>query len=404
MDTLLSQYNPWWFSSNDPRTENYCNRPAYTNRILAQLSNPQAVFLTGLRRVGKTTILKLTAQQLIAGGAAASTIVYVSMDDYLLRSADLNDILQAVRIIHNHPPGQHLYLLLDELTAQPNAHQQIKNLLDREQVSIVATASSSLLLKDHFAYLSGRVVSLEVQPLNFQEYQDFRGVATGFSDGKAAAGLHTSQTSLFLDYLHEGGMPEYVLHPRRDYLVDLVDDIIQKDITAFYGLKDSQLMRDFFVLLMEYSGTQISINRIARLLRIAPDTARRYLGYFGDSYLVRMISRWGTATERQNTAKKIYAGDLGIRNIFIGNRDLHSCFEHYVFMRLKKRTPYVYFVKEHDVQLDFMTDDGLLVHTTFHRQLPPRQHTLFSRLPARQRLLIDSPEAVQQLDAVSRLR
>jgi predicted AAA+ superfamily ATPase len=81
--------------------------------------------------------------------------------------------------------------------------------------------------------------------------------------------------SYFLEYIKDGGMPENVLNPNREYLMNLVDDIIQKDITAFHGLKHHQILRDYFLLLMERSGKQLSINKIAKILSISPDTSKR---------------------------------------------------------------------------------------------------------------------------------
>jgi len=110
--------------------------------------------------------------------------------------------------------------------------------------------------------------------------------------------------SYFRDYIREGGLPENVLQPSRDYLMNLVDDIIQKDITAFHGLKDHQMIRDYFTLLMERSGKQASINKISNILKISPDTSRRYLKYFEETYLIHLLPRWGKTNERILSAQK----------------------------------------------------------------------------------------------------
>ena len=88
--------------------------------------------------------------------------------------------------------------------------------------------------------------------------------------------------------MRNGGLPENVLNPNRDYLMNLVDNIIQKDITAFHGLKNHQILRDYYTLLMEHSGKQLSINKIANILKISPDTSRRYLYYFEETFLIHL--------------------------------------------------------------------------------------------------------------------
>ena len=69
--------------------------------------------------------------------------------------------------------------------------------------------------------------------------------------------------------MQKGGIPEYVLTDNIEYLKELIDDIIQKDIANFYGVKDTQLLKDFFLLLMERSGKIVSINKIAKILNIS---------------------------------------------------------------------------------------------------------------------------------------
>jgi len=79
----------------------------------------------------------------------------------------------------------------------------------------------------------------------------------------------------FHDYLRTGGIPYYVLREDREFLVGLVDDIIYKDIISDHGIKNTQLIRDFFLLLMERSGKQLSINKIANILGISVDSSKK---------------------------------------------------------------------------------------------------------------------------------
>ena len=88
---------------------------------------------------------------------------------------------------------------------------------------------------------------------------------------------------------------------------------------------------------MERAGKSISINKIASILQISPDTSKRYLEYFSNTYLIYLMSRHGKTNERLLSAKKVYAPDLGIRTSFTGIRDKGSLFENYVFLNIKGR-------------------------------------------------------------------
>jgi len=101
-----------------------------------------------------------------------------------------------------------------------------------------------------------------------------------------------------------GGLPENVISPNREYLMNLVEDVIQKDITAFHGIKNPQLVRDYYTLLMERSGKQLSINKIGKILNISPDTSKRYLSYFESTYLIHPLPRWGKTNQRLLSSKK----------------------------------------------------------------------------------------------------
>jgi len=147
---------------------------------------------------------------------------------------------------------------------------QLKNLYDAHKVKIYASSSSSTILRSKTAYLTGRNIILEVLPLDFEEYLKFKNITISRAD------THLVER-YFEDYLRTGGIPEYVLYEDLDYLREFVDDVIYKDIASFYKVKNISLLKDFFILLMERAGKQFSINKMANILKISPDTARRYL-------------------------------------------------------------------------------------------------------------------------------
>jgi len=326
--------------------------------------------------------MRLAINQLIQNGQLPTRILYVSLDDYLLRSASILDVVTTFRQIQKLSVDERVYLFLDEVTAKADFHQQIKNLFDREDVVIVAAASSSSLLKDSRAFLTGRSKTIEVFPLTFEEYLEFKDVHLHRRDGHLV-------DRYFRDYVRDGGLPENVLEPSREYLMNLVDDIIQKDITAFHGLKDHQILRDFFTLLMERSGKQVSINKVANILGISPDTSRRYLGYFEDTYLVHLVSRSGTTNERLLSPKKIYACDLGVKHLFVGDRDWGSYFENYVYQRIREYQE-VFYVKIEQNELDFLTSDGTLVEAKYNSEIQGKQKEVFDTFDAERKVVVGS--------------
>lgn len=387
---LLFQYNPWWEEGYS--NKNFIKRFSYIDRLKGDINKKHIVFLTGLRRVGKTTLMKIIIGELLEQGIDKKNILYVSLDDYLLLQKNIFEILEEHRKINKLKIEEKIYLFLDEITYQNEYHLQLKNLYDKENIKIFAASSSGSLLKDKKAFLTGRTKTLEVKPLDFEEYKQFKGIEIK----KRNSFLNESY---FEDYMKEGGLPENVLEPDRQYLMDLIDDIIQKDITAYYGLKNHQLMRDYYTLLMERGGKQLSINKIANILKISPDTARRYLHYFEETYLIYLLPRWGKTNEKLLSPKKIYACDLGIKYLFVGDRDYGSYFENYLYLKLRNNRS-VYYIYENGIEIDFYTSDRILVESKYNSKLTEKQQKLFKGINADRKMVIDSVDELELINEI----
>ncbi len=388
MEEVLYQYNPWW--EEIVFDEEIKPRDRYLDRLIKYLANKQIIALTGLRRVGKTTLMKLIIKELIKNGTAPKYILYVSLDDYLFHQNSIIDIINEYRKLHKLKIKEKIYIFLDEVTYKDDFHIQLKNIYDSQNTKIFAASSSASMLRDKKASLTGRSITLEIKPLDLEEYIFFKGIKLKKRDKQL-------YKSYFLDYIKEGGLPENVLDPNREYLMNLVDDIIQKDITAFHGLKNHQILRDYFLLLMERSGKQLSINKIAKILNISPDTSKRYLSYFESTYLIHLLPRWGKTNQKLLSPKKIYASDLGIKYLFMGNRDLGSYFENYIYLVLRNKKT-LYYIYENTVEIDFYTDDKILIESKFYSQLNEKQNKLFSKYPANKKIVIDSVDKLSLLN------
>ncbi len=379
METVLFRYNPWWtspFSLPDVR-----DRPALFQEMLNQLKNQEVVFLTGLRRIGKTTLMKMLIGHLInVKGIEPRSILYISLDDYLLEKRTILEIVEEFRKISHLKFDDFIYLFLDEVTHKVDYEIQLKNLYDNHRAKVYASSSGSSLLKSRKAYLTGRSRILEVPPLTFNEYLEFKEIHLKPQDE------HLLER-YFEDFLQAGGIPEFVLHGESRYLQDLADDIIYKDISAIHGIRDIQLLKDYFLLLMERSGKVLSINKIASILSIAPDTARRYMDLFAETNLVYMVERYGKTNERLLAPRKIYSADTGIRSFFTGFRDKGSLFENYIYLCLRKYHPeYVY---QDGIEIDFLLERKTLMEIKYHQEeLSPKQKLLMDSFPAAEKVVI----------------
>lgn len=390
MNELLYQYNPWWEESF--KNENVKPREKYLVELRKYLDLKQIIILTGLRRVGKTTLMKLIIEELIAKGIDTTHILYVSLDDYLLHKSNILEIVNEFRLVHKIKIEEKIYLFLDEVTYKEDFHIQLKNIYDSQNTKLFVASSSASMLRDKKASLTGRAITLEIKPLDLEEYLFFNGITIKKRDKQ----LYKAH---FLEYCKVGGLPENVLNPNREYLMNLVDDIIQKDITAFHAIKNHQIVRDYFTLLMERSGKQLSINKIGKILSISPDTSKRYLSFFESTYLIHLLPRWGKTNQKLLSAKKIYASDLGIKHMFMGERDLGSYFENYIYLLLRNKKT-LYYLYENMTEIDFITDDKILIESKFYSKLNKKQEKLFNEYPANKKIVIDSVEKLEFLNEI----
>ena len=386
MESIFYRFNPWWEAPYQP---NFISREAYLKNLLALRATKDIILLTGLRRIGKTTLMKMIIHSLIKDyGIKPSHIFYISLDFYGLEHYSILQIVEEFLKIQKIPTAQKTFLFLDEIAYKKDFSLQLKNLYDTFNVKIYASSSSASVLKDKKALLTGRERIVEILPLTFKEFMKFRGISIKKAD------RHILEQT-FLEYMEIGGMPEYVLTGDPEYIKQLIDDIIYKDVISRHNIKNETAVRDFFRLLMERAGKQLSLNKISKIMGISVDTAKRYLNYFSSTFIIYPIERCGKLNERIKSPKKIYAGDVGIRNTVTGMRDLGAIFENLVFFAIKHKRP-CYLLKN-GIEIDFFTEDKWLIEAKFGQKLTDKQAKLLDSVKAKGRLVIDSLEKLESL-------
>jgi uncharacterized protein len=342
MEAALALMNPWWEGKS---FEIGKTRVKYLSQLHPLLETKQITFITGLRRVGKTTLMKQCIHQLLSC-IPPNNIFYTTLDFISFQGKTIHDIIETFRTIHKHPINTKLYLFLDEITHIKSFEQELKNLYDLENVRIVASSSSASLMKSKKNFLVGRARIIEVLPLDFEEYLAFKEITINKSEQYLTK-------KYFEDYLRVGGMPEYVLHENIEYIKTIIEQIIYKDIIAMHNIKDHRTVEKLFLLLCERVGKRVTYAKLARLLGVSVDTVRRYIAYFKDTFLFYTIEKHARSlNERTYAPEKVYIADTGIRNAFLGFRDKGALFENLVFMQIRDSEPRYYY--ENGKEIDFV--------------------------------------------------
>ncbi len=370
----IYNFNPWWI---DEYNFQFIDRPKYLKILKKEVTEKTITFITGLRRVGKTSLMKMLISNLLKK-IDPKHILYLSLDSISLEKYSTLELVREFRKLQGLKRSEKIYLFFDEAAYREKIHLELKNLFDSENVKIFASSSSSSLMKDKQAFLTGRSKIIEILPLDFTEYLLFNKIKIKPSENYLLE-------RYFEEYMKTGGIPEFVLTKDVAYIDNLIDSIIYKDIAYYQGVRDIKSLKDFFRLLMERAGKQGSLNKMSGVLGISVETAKRYLEYFRNSYLIYTIERCGKLNERLRAPKKIYAADLGIRNYITGFRDKGAQFENLVFLKIKNENPcYVY---NNGTEIDFLIREKL-IEVKYGREIEGKQKDFFERYPAKEKIII----------------
>jgi len=376
MEELFYEFNPWW-------EEKYnfvgLKRDKYLSFLENNVKNKDIILLTGLRRVGKSTLLKQLIFFLINDYKInPKNICYLSLDSFSFKEKSIFDLVRDFRKINNLKINEKIYIFFDEVTYKDSFKEELKNLYDLGNIKIFATSSSASKLIDKKALLTGRSRLLEIEPLDFQEFLLFKN----YNPKKSEKYL---LEKYFQEYMEIGGMPEYVLTKDPQYIINLTKNIIYKDIIAKYNLRDNEAVEDLFRLLCERVGKPISYNKLSKILKISKDSVKSYINYFKETYLFYIIEKDSKSlNERIIDNKKLYCADVGIKNVVTGFRDLGSIYENLVFLKIRKENPR--FIKKNGIEIDFKYKDTI-IEAKYNQEIKDKQKELFDSIKIKNKIV-----------------
>ena len=341
----MARYNPWWESTFSlPGIK----RASYIEEVRRKLEQRRMVLIYGLRRVGKTYIMKQFISTMLED-IEPEHIFYISVDHPAVEDIPLHILLDEYRKMFKLSRDEKIYVLFDEIQKRKDFEKELKGIYDLEEnVNIVGAGSNSLMIKHRSGALTGRHARVNVDPLSFQEFLDFRDI-------KLKSSENFMEEKVFEEYMYLGGMPEYVLTGDPEYIEDMVEDIIYKDIVPRYNIKDPLLMKKLFFLLCERVGKRVTSSKLGRVLNMSHDTITSYLNHFRETYLIDMIEKEGTPNERTYAPKKVYICDVGVLNVMRGKVEKGALAENLVYHKLSKMGTPRYIMKN-SREIDFFVD------------------------------------------------
>ena len=329
-------------------------REIYLSRIRGFYDSDLVKILVGIRRCGKSVILKQIIDEIRENGIQEDHILYINFE--FVEFEDLKDYKKLNSYVKEKvKDNKKYYIFLDEIQNVEKFEIVVNSLrASLENISIFITGSNSKLLSNELStVLSGRYVLFNIYPLTYKEYIELTG-------------KNPKDEENFWDFVKWGGLPNRVQFTNetniKDYLHSVFDSIILRDVVERLGLKDTTLFNLILQYLIDITGREFSANNIIKYLKsegkiTSTETLYTYLDALCKALIIQKIYRYdihGKAILK--TLNKYYMTDLGIAQIKNNNFEINKCFaiENVVFNELVARGYEVYIGKLNPGEIDFI--------------------------------------------------
>jgi hypothetical protein len=345
----------------------FINRKIYPE-LLKHAKTPLVTVLTGMRRTGKTTLVK----QLLLDLENKNSI-FLDFQRLDIRELFEEKNYEAIRnnLLSQNLSPKNMIVAIDEMQLAPDAPSAIKYLYDHYGIKFIVTGSSSYYLKNLFSEsLSGRKKIFELYPLDFGEFLAFKNIRVRSGDWKNDA-FNTLEYNRLSSYYEEfilfGGFPQVVLveneADKRDNLKDILSSYISIDIKTLADFSDERTVYALIKLLANRVGSKLDYSKLSRLIGVSRTTVKNYVSFFEKTYLLRTIGVFTRNTDREIVkARKLYFCDTGLVNI-LSEISSGAQFENTVFNQLAGVGQVQYYSLKNGNEIDYILDEKLALES-----------------------------------------
>ena len=397
---------------------NLRNRPLYLEQLKAFRDTEMIKAITGIRRCGKSSLMKLMANELRASGVLEEQIIEINFES--MRVSDMTAKEFYAYVTERAVPGKRMYLFFDEVQRISGWENAVNSFRVDLDCDICVTGSNAHLLSSELStYLSGRYVEIKVLPLSFREFLDFHGYTVTHRKSPTgqmrkrildAEGESYDPKELYQAYARFGGMPMLAdvgletdkVTAALDgvYSAVVVRDILEREKRKGQRtITDSLLLRKLMMFLADNIGNSVSATSIGNTLvsegllesgsrktKPATQTIQAYIQALTESFIFYEIKRFDIkGREYLKTLGKYYIVDIGLRNYLLGYRDGDSghILENIVYFELLRRGYDVAIGKLDNKEVDFIatkTDEKKYIQVTESMNAPETRERELSPL------------------------
>lgn len=329
-----------------------------TNRAITFEDDARYVFV-GIRQSGKSYLMYLRAQQLIARGHSPEEMLFVNFDDERLvnfKVSDFDLILKAYASLFDHRP----VIFLDEIQNIDGWEHFARRLAQHKYLTYITGSNAKMLSRDIATTLGGRYQEQFVFPYSFREFLGSKGVEV---TDRMFYGQTAGAVERYLsEYFQWGGFPELQLFVnKRKWLNELYEKVLLSDVIQRNAIKNEQVVRLTVKRLAENLRTPTSFNRLAAMVKAighntTPTSVSDYISALCDACIMFPVENWASKFVERNTVKKHYFMDNGLLAIFLSDSDT-SLLENLCAVTLYRKkmdnSDFDFYYYNKEVEIDF---------------------------------------------------
>jgi predicted AAA+ superfamily ATPase len=279
---------------------------------------PFSYILTGVRRSGKSTLLKQLMRH-------HGSVNYFNFEDSRTVDFGLSDFM-VIEELFSELSGSSPMLFFDEIQNVPEWERYVRDVIDRKKTVVITGSNARLLSKELGTKLTGRHLDFEVFPFSYREFLSYFNLNPG---------ADTAFT-----YITKGGFPGYLAIGKMEILSTLVSDILTKDIYTRYNLRNQHVYSRIVQFLLSNTAKEVSFNNLKNVFELgSASSAMEFLNYLVDAYLIFLVPKYDTSLKVQvRNPRKVYAIDQGLVNFssVSGSPDHGRLLENTVFLHLRR--------------------------------------------------------------------
>ncbi|MGB9697851.1 MAG: ATP-binding protein [Thermodesulfobacteriota bacterium] len=337
---------------------------ALYQKITPFFDSPEAIIITGMRRTGKTTLLRYIYDQI-----PSKNKIFLDLENPLNRrffEKDNYEIIKSEFEFLGVDFKSKSCIFLDEIQFIKNLPSIVKYFIDHYEVKFFLTGSASFYLKNLFTEsLAGRKFIFELFPLSFSEFLVFKESPLKIPPDAShiSKAIFDTLWPLYREYMVYGGFPEVVLkknvEEKKKSLEDIFSSFFNLEVIQLGDFRRNEIIRDLMLFLIQTLGSKLDIQRIAKELGISRPTLNEYLAFLEGTYFIKTIRPFSKGRSAEiRKMPKVYICDSGLANHLSKVDDGHI-FENCVFQNLRLKGELNYYQKKSGAEIDFILNKSI---------------------------------------------